>query len=82
MTRPQTVYRAGGGSGATDKRLHMTPDCPTLRWANTVQKKPRNVFPDDMPLCEWCVGGRPSHNGGDRSHYEALLRAAEEADDA
>ncbi len=55
---PETVYRVPGHN--TIGVLHADPDCHYLV-RSRVHEKPREVFPDDYPVCEACW---PDEEGG------------------
>lgn len=85
-TERETIFVSGKRNGGGPKRkLHTERDCPALKEARTVLERPRDVYPDDTDFCQWCTGDVERPETQDRSHYNALVAAAEaetEADSA
>jgi len=82
-TERSTVYVIGRQSrGGAERAIHTDRDCHILQTADRVFEKDVSMFPDDKPVCNVCAGGVEGRDTQDHSHYNALVAAAEEADNA
>jgi hypothetical protein len=53
-----TVWKAPSRSG---RGVHVKESCAQLQQASTIFEKDASLFPDDTPVCQFCIepGGSP-----------------------
>lgn len=74
----ETIFVAGrsdGGGGS--RKAHTDRDCPALKEARAPLERQRDTIPGDIDICQWCTGDVERPETQDRSHYNALVAAAE-----
>lgn len=76
----EIVYVTGGHNGGGGPTIHTDEDCPTVRNSRVVNPRPRDVYPDDVDVCDVCSGAVDTSNQ-DHSAYRALKAAAKEVSD-
>jgi hypothetical protein len=76
----EIIYVTGGSNGGGGPTIHLDEDCPNVRNSRVVIPRPRDVYPDDVDVCDVCSGTIDKSNQ-DHSHYRALKAAAKEVSD-
>ena len=64
------------GAAAAKRVLHTNKECRYINRAGRL-REPRETEVERLDVCKQCSGEAKEPTRGDRSHYEALLEAAE-----
>lgn len=74
------VYVTGGHNAPGGPTIHTDDQCYTIRDSSLLRARPRDVYPDDVNICDVCSGDI-EHGTPDKSAYNALKNAAQDGVD-
>lgn len=67
-----TVYVRGQSTGNGGVILHTDPECSHLNSSNNILEHPREVYPDDQPVCTYCLDEFDPAGGDASGPWETL----------